>query len=200
MWAREQTYRIPFKRKRTGNIYLFHIIWNLMIRVGADPLSPPWFRLRAAPPWAYRFLSDRRIVTPRRGDRGPRVCGRRGGGLGSRWPHHGALRHGWRCFWGGVVIKMMKFVAVISQLTGSWVGYDPPSLISCDQISKIHDTRSPGSARTPGPPPGFAFGRRPLGRTGSCRTGPPPWRIVTPRRGDRGPRVCGRRGGLGSMA
>ena len=62
-----------------------------------------------------------------------------------------------------------------------------------------HDTCSPGSARTLRPPPGFAFGRRLLGRTGSCRTGPPPsWRIVTPRRGDRGPRVCGRRGELGS--
>jgi len=32
---------------------------HLLPRVGADPLSPPWFRLRAAPPWAYRFLSDR---------------------------------------------------------------------------------------------------------------------------------------------
>ena len=32
---------------------------HLLPRVGADLLSPPWFRLRAAPPWAYRFLSDR---------------------------------------------------------------------------------------------------------------------------------------------
>ena len=31
----------------------------MLPRVGADAPSPPWFRLRAAPPWAYRFLSDR---------------------------------------------------------------------------------------------------------------------------------------------
>ena len=84
---------------------------HLLPRVGADPLSPPWFRLRAAPNLAYRFLSDRPsriLVTPRRGDRGPRVCGRRGG-LGGGWPRH-KLR--WRCLRGGVVIKTIMMIRV----------------------------------------------------------------------------------------
>ena len=39
-----------------------------------------------------------------------------------------------------------------------------------------HDTCSPGLCGLC-PLPGFAFGRRPLGRTGPCPTGPPPsWR------------------------
>ena len=83
----------------------------------ADALSPTWFRLRAATSWAYKFLSDRpspswRFVTPRRGDpddRGPRVCGRRGG-LGSGWPRHNPR---WRCLRGGpgVVIKTMMMMS-----------------------------------------------------------------------------------------
>ena len=32
---------------------------HVLPRVGADALSPTWFRLRAAPSWAYKFLSDR---------------------------------------------------------------------------------------------------------------------------------------------
>ena len=48
------------------------------------------------------------LVTPRRGDRGPRVCGRRGG-LGGGWPRH-KLR--WRCLRGGVVIKTIMMIRV----------------------------------------------------------------------------------------
>ena len=116
-------------------------------------------------------------------------------------PGHGTLSKSWpsRLFSFVFCLSPPPVCPPRSPLTrprGPPLGSPLPPLPPC---RGDHDTCSPGSARTLCPPPGFASGRRPLGRTSSCRTGPPPsWRIVTPRRGDRGPRVCGRRGGLGS--
>jgi len=90
-------------------------------------------------------------------------------------PGHGTLSKSWpsRLFSFVFCLSPPPVCPPRSPLTrprGPPLGSPLPPLPPC---RGDHDTCSPGSARTLCPPPGFASGRRPLGRTSSCRTASP---------------------------